>query len=169
MPRSKYAGRNATVYFPSEIVLQNWEDDAKSSGLSLSNYILEMVSKSRNMSSSDSHINLSKELEELRRENRILKKDNQQKALLIDHYETELFKARNKAFLEIDSDLAEGYDTRLIELLREGKTIDSHRILLCLGIDPRDGDAVKLVKNQLEELRRFGLVRETPAGWRWLG
>lgn len=168
MPRSKYAGRIATIYFPSEIELKNWMEDAKSSGVSLSNYILEMVSKGRDASSLSSRINLSKELEELRSENRMLKRDNQQKTLLVEHYETELFKARNKAFHDIDSEVSEGYDTRLVELLRKGKTIDSHRILMNLGIDPRDSDAVKLVGNQLEELRRFGLVRETPAGWRWI-
>jgi len=107
-------------------------------------------------------------MEELRKENRMLKKDNQEKALLLEHYETELFKARNKAYIEIDSDEAQTYDTRLVDMLRQGKTIDSYRILTSLGIDPRDSDAVKMVKNQLEELRRFNLVKETPAGWRWI-
>ena len=63
---------------------------------------------------------------------------------------------------------AQTYDTRLVGMLRQGKTIDSYRILISLGIDPGDSDAVKMVKNQLEELRRFNLVKETPAGWRWI-
>jgi len=99
----------------------------------------------------------------------MLKKDNQEKALLLEHYETELFKAKNKAYLQVDSDEAEEYDARLVELLRKGKTVDSYRILTSLAIDPSDSEAVKIVKNQLEELRRFCLVKETPAGWRWIG
>jgi hypothetical protein len=125
--------------------------------------------KGRSSLELSSHTNLSKDLEDLRKENRIIKKDNQEKALLLEHYETELFKARNKAYLTVDSDEAEEYDAHLVALLRQGKTIDSYRILSDLGIDPSDSDAVKMVKNQLEELRRFNLVKETPAGWRWIG
>ncbi|MFZ3147828.1 MAG: hypothetical protein WA137_02170 [Methanothrix sp.] len=168
MPRSRYADRIATVYFPSPEELQEWAKDAKSAGCSLSKYIIEMVSKSRNALRSPSSSTISKDLEEVRKENRMLKKDNQEKALLLEHYETELFKARNKAYLMTDSQEAAEYDTRLVELLRHGKTIDSYRILTNLGIDPGDSDAVKMVKNQLEELRRFNLVKETPAGWRWV-
>jgi hypothetical protein len=109
------------------------------------------------------------DLEELRKEVRMLKKDNREKTLLMEHYETELFKARNKAFSEIDADGIGQYDSGLVEVLRKGRTIDSYRLLVDLGIDPGDSEAVKLIKNQLEELQRFGLVKETPAGWRWLG
>jgi len=168
MPRSRYAKRIATIYFPSEQVLQDWAMLAGASDCSLSKYIFEMVSKSQAASKSPSQPNISKDLEELRKENRMLKKDNQEKILLLEHYETELFKARNKAYLDIDSDESRAYDTRLVEMLRQGKTIDSYRILIDLGIDPGDSEAVKMVKNQLEELRRFNLVKETPAGWRWI-
>ena len=168
MPRSRYAGRIATIYLPSEKVLQDWATQADASDCSLSKYIFEIVSKSQAALTSPTQSNLSKDMEELRKENRMLKKDNQEKALLLEHYETELFKARNKAYIEIDSDEAQIYDTRLVDMLRQGKTIDSYRILTSLGIDPRDSDAVKMVKNQLEELRRFNLVKETPAGWRWI-
>jgi len=37
-----------------------------------------------------------------------------------------------------------------------------------LAIDPSKTEAVKLVNNQLESLRCFGLVEETTTGWRWL-
>ena len=168
MARSRYARRIATIYFPSEELLQDWVTQADASDCSLSKYILEMVSKGQAALRSPSQSNISKDLEELRNENRLLKKDNQEKILLLEHYETEIFKARNKAYLEIDSTEAQTYDTRLIAMLKQGKTIDSYRILINLGIDPRDSDAVKMVKNQLEELRRFNLVKETPAGWRWI-
>jgi hypothetical protein len=53
-------------------------------------------------------------------------------------------------------------------MLKRGKVLDSQEIFGSLGIDPRDTQAVKLVSNQLEELKRFGLIRESPHGWRWL-
>jgi hypothetical protein len=37
-----------------------------------------------------------------------------------------------------------------------------------LAINPSETEAVKLVNNQLESLRRFSLVEETANGWRWL-
>jgi hypothetical protein len=169
MPRSRYADRIATIYFPGPEERKEWAKDAKDAGYSLSQYILEMVSLSRNAQKSQPTYFSSKDIEEVRKENRMLKRDNQEKALLLEHYETELFKARNKAYLAVDSDEAQDYDARLVELLRKGKTVDSYRILTGLSIDPRDSDATKIVKNQLEELRSFGLVKETPAGWRWIG
>ena len=40
--------------------------------------------------------------------------------------------------------------------------------LSMLAEEGYDSDAVRLISNQLEELRRFGLVKETAAGWRWI-
>ena len=103
MARSRYARRMATIYFPSEELLGDWATQADAADCSLSKYILEMVSKGQAALRSPSQSNLSKDLEELRNENRLLKKDNQEKILLLEHYETELFKARNKAYLTMDS------------------------------------------------------------------
>ena len=38
--------------------------------------------------------------------------------------------------------------------------------LSMLAEEGYDSDAVRLISNQLEELRRFGLVKETANGWR---
>lgn len=40
--------------------------------------------------------------------------------------------------------------------------------LSTLAEEGYDSDAVRLISNQLEELRRFGLVKETASGWRWM-
>ena len=40
--------------------------------------------------------------------------------------------------------------------------------LSMLAEEGYDSDAVRLISNQLEELRRFGLVRETANGFRWI-
>ena len=169
MPRPRYKDRIATIYFPGPEERKEWAKDAEKAGYSLSQYILEMVSKSRSAQTCPPSHTSSKDIEDVRKENRILKRDNHEKDLLLEHYETELFKSRNKAYLAINSEEAQEYDSRLVELLRNGKTVDSYRILTGLSIDPRDSEATKIIKNQLEELRGFGLVKETPAGWRWIG
>jgi hypothetical protein len=60
------------------------------------------------------------------------------------------------------------HDQELIKILKRGKTLEGYLILKELGIDPGETEAVKLVDNQLESLRRFGLVEETAGGWRWI-
>jgi len=60
------------------------------------------------------------------------------------------------------------HDEDLIKVLRHRKSVEGYAILKELGVDPRDTEAVKLVNNQLESLRRFGLVEETGTGWRWI-
>jgi hypothetical protein len=166
---TRYAGRSATIYFHHEEELKDWAAEAKALGCSLSNYVLEMVQKSRDALAASPRVDLSRELEEMKKENMVLRKDNREKELLMSHYEAELFKLRNRIFQEVDQDGIGEYDSRLVEILRRGKTVDSYQLLKSLGIDPGDSEAVKLVHNQLEELRRFGLVKETANGWRWIG
>jgi hypothetical protein len=61
------------------------------------------------------------------------------------------------------------FDIELIKLLKGNKkTFNSSDILDALGINSRDIQAAKLIKNQLESLLRFGLVTENPSGWRWV-
>lgn len=169
MVRQSWSKRIATVYFPSEEELQEWTAAAHEAGVPLSAYIREMVAKGQASLKARPRADHAKELEDLRRENAGLVRDAREKTMLLEHYETELFKLRNQIFREADSEGLGEYDPKLLAILREGKTIESYRLLTGLGINPRDSDAVKLVKNQLEEMRRFGLVTETPHGWRWVG
>lgn len=53
-------------------------------------------------------------------------------------------------------------------ILKNSKVITDYDILKSLKIDPSDSIAVKLVSNQLEELKRFGIIKETNNGWRWI-
>jgi hypothetical protein len=85
--------------------------------------------------------------------------------MLLEKLEGEVYKARYDSFKEVE--LGEGsrrHDEELIKILKHGKAIEGYAILEKLGIDPRDSDAVKLVNNQLESLRRFGLVEEGAYG-----
>ena len=64
-------------------------------------------------------------------------------------------------------------DTENFYPFREGSrgyyhTVEDIGLLKELGIDPGETESVKLVNNQIESLRRFGLVEETTNGWRWI-
>jgi len=60
------------------------------------------------------------------------------------------------------------HDQELINILKRGKALEGYSILKEFAIDPGETEAVRLVNNQLESLRRFGLVKETAKGWMWI-
>jgi hypothetical protein len=91
------------------------------------------------------------------------------KTMLMEKMEAEVYKARYASFQEVE--IGEGtryHDQELISILKRSKVLDGYSILKELAIDPRETEAVKLVNNQLESLKRFGLVEETAKGWKWI-
>ena len=91
------------------------------------------------------------------------------KTMLLEKLDADVYKARYASFHEVE--MAEGtrrYDQELINILKRGKALEGYAILKELGVDPGETEAVKLVNNQLESLQRFGLVKETAQGWRWI-
>jgi len=110
-----------------------------------------------------------RELAEAKEENQKLRSELKMKTLLLEKLEAELYKARYANFQEVE--MGEGtrrHDQELINVLKRGKALEGYTILKELSIDPGETEAVKLVNNQLESLRRFGLVEETANGWRWI-
>ena len=161
--------RYVDTYLPSQDVKQQWEEEAKNVGMPLSKFVFEAVEAFRASKKETPRSNLIKELAEAKEELQKLRSELKMKNLLLEKLEGEVYKARYDSFKEIQLD--EGtrrHDEDLIKALRRGKPLDGYAILNEMGVDPRDTEAVKLVNNQLESLRRFGLVEETAEGWRWI-
>lgn len=158
-----------TLYPQSKDIIKVWEEEAKKFGVTASQYVIEMTAIGQQSKASAPKSNILEENKGLREENSKLREDLRRATMLLEKYESELYKLRYSGFSAIDAEEAEQYDETLVALLRKGRTINSYEILKLLKIDPKDSAAVKLVQNQLEELRRFGLVKETPNGWRWTG
>jgi hypothetical protein len=111
-----------------------------------------------------------KELAQLREENRKQREEFKLKTLVLEKYETELFKLKHEAFSEPkEFDGLRRYSEDLVAILKRGRIVSGHEILRELAIDPKDSESVKLVSNQLENLQGFGLVKETSSGWQWIG
>jgi len=157
-----------TLYPPSKDIIDAWEEEAKKFGLSASQYVIEMADLGQQSKAAAPRSNVLEENKDLREENQKLREDLRRATMLLEKYEADLYKLKFSGFSEIDAEEAEQYDEVLVELLRRGRTINSYEILKALEIDPKDSAAVKLIQNQLEELRRFGLVKETANGWRWV-
>src|SRR5512136_1243727 len=143
MARKEFRGRTATVYLPAGEILTAWQKDAARPDLVRENSELKTLNR------------------KLEQEVNLLKAN-------LEIMQTEVYKQRFAGFEQVDAAGMHSYDRALVDMLKRGKVLDSQELLGGLGIDPRDGQAVKLVSNQLEELKRFGLVRESPHGWRWL-
>ena len=156
------------IYPPSKQVLEDWRTASKEFGTSLNNYIIEMVEKGRRSDEGAPRAELSRELSDLKTENRKLREEVKLKSLLIERQETELYKLRFESFGNVEDTGTRAMDAELVKLLKRGHTLTGHEILKELNIDPRDSEAVKLVQNQLQTLQRYGLVKETERGWKWL-
>ena len=161
--------RYVDVYLPSEATKRQWEEDAKKAGLPLSKFVFEAVEAFRAASKEKPRSDFVKELSEAKEEVQKLRSELKLKNMLLEKLEGDVYKARYESFKEIE--IGEGtrrHDEELIKILKRGKAVEGYIILKDLGIDPRDTETVKLVNNQLEYLRRFGLVEETSHGWRWI-
>jgi hypothetical protein len=156
------------IYPPSKELIEEWRSASRKNGTSLNNYIIEMVEKSRRSENSNPRPDLSKELSELKEDNAKLRNELRIKELILQKYESELYTLRHEAFSDPDKQGQREYDEKLVFALRRGRTMGEGEIYSELGIDPRDAEAVKLVSNQLKGLMRYGLIKETSKGWRWI-
>ena len=161
--------RYINVYLPSAKLKEQWEEDAKKSGLTLSKFVFEAVEAFRASDDQAYRYDLVKELADAKGKIQELSSNLTEKNLLLEKLKAEVYEFRHAGFADIDPTAGtRRHDEALIEILKRGRTIDGYSILKELGIDPRETEAVKLVNNQLESLRRFGLVEETALGWKWV-
>jgi hypothetical protein len=161
--------RYVDVYLPPENIKQEWEEGAKKAGLSLSKFVFEAVEAFRAAKEETPRSDMVRELAEAREEAQKLRSELKLKTLLLEKLEADVYKARYANFQEVE--MGEGtrrHDQGLINILKRGKALEGYSILKELAIDPGETEAVKLINNQLESLRRFGLVEETAKGWRWI-
>jgi hypothetical protein len=161
--------RYVDVYLPSEKAKKEWEEHAKKLGLPLSKFVFEAVEAFRAAKDETPRHEIVKELAEAKEEVQKLRTELNMKTMLLEKLEADVYKARYATFNEVE--MAEGtrrHDQELIKILQRGKALEGYAILKELSIDPSETEVVKLVNNQLESLQRFGLVKETASGWKWI-
>jgi len=135
----------------------------------MSKFVFEAVEAFRAAKDETPRSDMVRELAEAKEESQKLRSELKMKTLLLEKLEVDLYKARYANFHEVE--MGEGtrrHDQELINVLKRGKALEGYTILKELSIDPGETEAVKLVNNQLESLQRFGLVRETAQGWKWI-
>ncbi len=168
MPRAEFRGRQASVYFSSSTDKARWERWAKEKGIPLSRFIYEIVEDVLSKGHDTLPSELIKNLAEQKEENKKLREELKLKSLVLEKYETELYRLRYGAFADIDTEGRRKLDEELVSLLKRGRSMTGNEILDELHIDPRDSSLIQLIYNQLEGLSKYGLVKEAANGWRWI-
>jgi len=163
--------RKVCIYLPSIKHKKRWEELAKKQKVSISKFIIEHVENSLNQEDPGykTRAEMQKEINDLKKENEELRKDNRMKRIVIDKLEDELRRYRSLPFLEKPAPKVRGYDRDLIDLLKRVNVVTYDQILEHLKIDPKDSDVMKAIRIQLEALEEYGIIQKTPKGWRWVG
>ena len=161
--------RYVYLYLPSKADKDRWEKLAAQAQTPLSKFIIEIVESTLAEEEFRPRRELTRELDEMRKEIKALRDDVRQKSIVIERYESELKRLRSEFFVDISFEGSRKYSKELIEILKNKGSIDSSKLLEYLDIDPMDSDLVKAVSNQLEAFESYGLIETTPKGWRWRG
>lgn len=164
--------RRVDVYLRSEGQKERWKKYAKSKKVTLSKFIIETVEArimGNLMKQLEAKETLSKEIDALKEENRWLKSQNKRHERYIEILEHDMKRAQHISFGET-GDGYRMFNKDLTGLLKDSKDpVPNHNILARLGVDPGDSEAVKGIKNQLEALQGYGLIKYTKRGWKWIG
>jgi len=156
---------------------ERWKRLAKKSGLSISQYVLNIVENHiGDESVSASQGDLDKRLGELegqnsqlRNENLALSKRVKMLDVLTDRYEEDLKNLRNRQFQDESSfEGVREYEPKLIKLLKERDIVKEHELLDLLHVDPGDAALVRAINQQLDNLFSYGLVKRSKGGLMWI-
>ena len=162
--------RYVWLYLPSKADKDRWQALADKAQTPLSKFCISIIEERlAEEEEFKPRRELSQEMETLKAENKNLRDDLHQKAIVMERYEGELKKYRSQSFLGEDYAGVRRYNKEIVDLLKSRGQADSYRILEDLGIDPRESDLVKAVSRQLEELEAYGMVKTDGRTWRWIG
>ena len=127
MPRPSHYNRQFLIYLPTEKDLDNWKELAKTARISLNKYIFEMVERGRQ--EAQPRTDLIKEISDLREENQKQREEIELKSLVLEKYETELFKFRQESFLQPEFQGMQQFSESLVNLLKKGRAYYGQDIL----------------------------------------
>jgi len=164
--RSRYVH----VYMPSDEDKARWAELAEKAKTPLSKWVIEIVESTLAENEEFSpRREMIKELEGLRKDNKVLREDLRQKEVVLERYEAELRRFRSEPFMNTNFKGMRPYSEELVKILKARGHVDSYRLLEELGIDPLESDLVKAVTTQLEELEAYKLITTDGRSWKWIG
>ena len=171
--------RSLYIYLPSMEMVEDWKQRAEAERRSVSRFVMLKVLESlggegkrgeRVMKAEyDADIEkVEQEKKELLEENEKLKQENRTLKMLSDNLDNELKTLRVQPF--VDAEFVEGrrkFDRALLDLLKNGKTVETDTIMARLHVNPRDSKLVGAVRGQLDTLQALGFVEYDGRWWKW--
>lgn len=159
------------LYLPSLEKRDELKILAQKAKMPLSKFIVEHVENSlkreQDKEEFTSRLNLMDDLKKIKEENKDLHKKIKMLETLVDRLEEELRGYRLKPFLEEGFSGVRKYETELIKLFKSRSEVRKEEILEHLGVNPLDTETVKGILKQIENLERYGLLKDIGGKWRW--
>lgn len=163
--------RRVDVYLDSIEQKAQWVETAEESDMSLSNFVQACVEYTIEQGGPDflEAGSSAGEMQDLRDTLRERKATIEEKDMVIEDLRTELKRYRAEPFLDEDFEGQRAFDQDLVEVLQHGGAVTADTLLRELNIDAQNVELREAIQNQLEQLKRYGLVKETVHGWTWEG
>ena len=165
--------RSIYVYLPSEKMVEKWKETADKQNLSVSKFVIEHVENSLRQEKGEdgfaSRVELVEEIRRLTEENKELQRKNKILDTVVDRLEEELRSYRIKSFISNDFSGIRDYEKDLINLFREKKEIRKENLIDFLNIKSSDTNSIKGISKQIENLEKYGLLKDLGGKWIWKG
>jgi hypothetical protein len=159
-------------YVPSLEMARKWKQLSEKAGITISKFVVEHVENSlRQEDQKDGYIprlQLLEELRRLREENKDLLKRTRLLDTVVDRYEKELQTYRMKSFADEEFRGRRKYESQLVEEFKKHKEIRKESLLNVVNADPSDKVTVKALRVTIENLERYGMIKDLGGKWRWL-
>ena len=165
--------RSMHIYLPTQEMKDHWANLADSRRQSFSKFVIEQVTNSLNHEnenpSIETRIQLIQDKKELQEENKELLKRIKQLDNLCERQEKEIRTHNIQPFLQDDFNGIRKYEEDLIRLFKTCSEVRKEDIYRRLNINPMDKDATTAIQNQIDNLERYGLLKDIGGKWRWKG
>jgi predicted RNase H-like nuclease (RuvC/YqgF family) len=163
--------RKIDVYVDTIDRKKKWAEYAEDADTSLSNFVEQSVEYAIEQGGPNAGDlgEQAQQVQELEEENNDLRQELEEKEMVIEKLREEAQHHRMEPFTEEDFQGSRQYDEALIELLKQSDRLTSDDIVRRLDIDRTNTEVMQGLTEQLEQLEQYGLVTNTPKGWRWDG
>ena len=165
--------RSIYVYLPTISMQETWKKMAENSNMSISKFVIEHVTNSlsheKENPSVETRMQLIKDKKELHEENQDLYKRIKMLENLCERQEKEIRTRNIQPFLQEEFNGIRKYEEDLIRLFKICSEVRKEDIYSKLNIDTMDKDATTAIQKQIDNLERYGLLKDIGGKWRWKG
>ncbi len=157
------------MYLPTLDMRQRWKQAALEKGVSLSRFVVEYVENQLHEDDSYATRNeMQNRIDALEEENVEFRRKRNHLEIVVDKLQEELQVYRRQPFLDENFQGIRQFEQKLIEVLKQKKSVRDDVVFREVGIKPTDSEGMKALQRQLLLLERYGVIKKTMEGWSWI-